>query len=214
MNTPINILITDDHKVVTDGLKTILDNEADMCVIDVAHSGPQLIAKVRDQAPDIVLLDISMPDMTGTEAARILIRDFPGVKIMLLTMHDSAKYIVPAIQSGVHGYMLKNVDRNTLVKGVRELYTTGRYYSPQIADKLVQHMRTYEQSSFVVTDREKEVLQLIFEGYTTKEIAEQLHISPRTVETHRKNMLERSGAKSSAHLVHMALKMGILSMQA
>lgn len=210
----IDILIADDHRMFAEGLESILGSEPGITVSGVAKNGAQLMALLKQHTPDVVLLDISMPEMDGMEAASQILKQHPTVKILVLTMHNTEDYILPLVQKGVHGYVLKNAGRTELLEGIKRIKENGNYYSAEITSKLVNGLRQYEASALVkLSTREAEVLELVMEGLSTAEIADKLFISPRTVETHRSNLLAKTESKNTAQLIKYAQEKGLLRMK-
>lgn len=204
----IELYIADDHKIFAEGLETILAEAEHISVLGIARNGNQLLSMLQNHLPDMVLLDISMPEMDGEETAKAILQNYPGIKIMMLTMHNTIDYIAPLIKLGVHGYILKNTGKAELQTAINTLAQTGTYYASEIAAKLANELRQYEQTKISLTSREKEILQLIFEGLSTSEIGERIFLSPRTVETHRSNLLNKTGAKNTAQLINFGIKNG------
>lgn len=214
MTTTVNLV--DDHKVVTEGLTYILEKEDDIEVLDIAHTGAQALAQLKVRTPDVVLLDYSLKDSgsdespNGLQIAEIILELHPSVKIMMLTMHNKPEIIVPCVSLGVHGYMLKSEEDADFGGAIRELVRKGCYFSPSVARQLAFGLQTKEGQNLELTHREKEVLECLYTGSTTKEIAENLFISHHTVDSHRKNLIQKFEAKNSIHLIYLALQRGVL----
>jgi len=214
MKTTVNLV--DDHKVVTEGLTYILENEDDIEVLDIAHTGAQALAQLKVRTPDVVLLDYSLKDSgsdespNGLQIAEVILGQYPSVKIMMLTMHNKPEVIVPCVALGVHGYMLKSEEDADFGGAIRELIGKGCYFSPSVARQLAFGLQTKEEQDLELTHREKEVLECLYTGSTTKEIAENLFISHHTVDSHRKNLIQKFDAKNSIHLIYLALQRGVL----
>ena len=211
----IKVNIVDDHKIVADGLRLILSDEEKIEIQDIAHSGEIAVAQLVDRQPDVILLDYSLSSekgkMNGLETAEKILEAYPDIKIMMLTMHDSADFIVPCITAGVHGYMLKSERNSDIGAAIEQLYHYGQYFSPEVAKDLAVSIRKQGEEKIPISEREQEVLEALFKGSSTKEIAEELFISHHTVETHRKNLIQKFGAKNSVHLIYLALQKGLLS---
>ncbi len=212
----IKVNLVDDHKVVSDGLSLVLNDEEGIEVVNIAQSGKQLLAQLVDDQPDIIVMDYSLGRknnleiMNGLDTAKEVLLNYPTIKILMLTMHSSPEVVVPVVEAGVHGYMLKSEKDFDITKAIRRMYEEGDYFSPEIAPQLAMNITRYRQNHIDITAREQEVLEVMFKGNTAKEIAEILFISPKTVETHRKHLLEKFGAKNSLHLVYKALKLNYL----
>ena len=208
--------IVDDHKIVTDGLRIILDGENDFEVLNVASSGETALAQLKnDDPPDVMILDYgphgkAEKQMNGLETAETILNDYPQVKILMLTMHQSIDFIVPCVSAGVQGYMLKSEKNGDVAHAIRHLHRYGHYFSPEVARDLALNTKNLSLDQTVVTEREQEVLNLLFKGYTTKEIADQLFLSFHTVESHRKNLIQKFDAKNSIHLIYLCLQRGFL----
>lgn len=209
----ISVLIADDHRLVRDGLKTILDTSEDIRVVGEASNGLEVLRKVAELKPDVVLLDISMPKLSGMEAARRIRKEHPSVKIMILTMHDEEEYSLKMVRMGVSGYLVKDSTALEVMEAIRCVYSGKAFFSPQISKALAESYREavsekedpYER----LNDREREILQLIAEGHSNKKIADILCISPKTVDNHRTNLMRKLDIHSAAALVRWATKRGI-----
>jgi DNA-binding NarL/FixJ family response regulator len=212
----LKVNIVDDHRVITDGLRLLLNNHPQIEINDVAHTGEMALAQLAHSTPDIVLMDYSLSNggdpslLNGMQAAEHILSTYPEVKIMMLTMHDTAHVIVPCITLGVHGYMLKSERNTDVASAILHLHSYGYYFSPSIAKDLAVNIRNHQQDSIALSDREQEVLESLFKGGSTKEIADELYISTHTVETHRKNLINKFEARNSIHLIYLALQKGYL----
>lgn len=215
MNITVNLV--DDHKVVTEGLSFILGSEEGIEVLDTAQTGAMALAQMTERTPDVVILDYSLSEdkdseiTTGLDLAKIILERHPSVKIMMLSMHNKPEIIVPCVTSGVHGYMLKSEENADFAAAIRQLMYNSCYFSPSVARDLALGLRKRKDENIALTEREKEVLECLYKGANTKEIAEELFISPHTVDSHRKNLIHKFEAKNSIHLIYLALKKGILS---
>jgi Response regulator containing a CheY-like receiver domain and an HTH DNA-binding domain len=209
----ISVLIADDHRLVRDGLKTIIDSSNDIHVVGEASNGLEVLKKVEELQPNVVLLDISMPKLNGMEAARRIRKEHPETKILILTMHEEEEYSLKMVRIGVSGYLLKDSTALEVMEAIRSVYSGKAFFSPQVAKVIAESYREavagkedpYER----LNDREREVLQLITEGHTNKEIAELLFISPKTVDNHRTNLMRKLDIHSTADLVRWATKRGM-----
>lgn len=209
----IKIAIVDDHQMFIDGIKSLLRKEKEIEIMWEANDGFSAIEQLKKLPVDLILLDISMPGLDGIETAKI-IHEKHSAKVMMLTMHDEIDKITIALEVGVAGYILKNTNREELSEGIHNIKNGSTHYSKAVADKIVESMRggpgKAPKQEAVLTKREKEVLQLIVQEYTSPEIAEKLFISINTAETHRKNLLAKIGARNTAGLVRYALESGII----
>lgn len=206
----ITIYIADDHKIFAQGLESILTPEPEIEVLGIARNGKQLLGMLQNQPAQVVLLDITMPEMNGEEAAKQIIEQYPKTKILMLTMHNTIEHIAPLLNMGVHGYILKNTGKAELLNAIKTLVEGMPYYSSEVAAKLATEIRRYDEQLVKLTNREIEILQLVFEGLSTTEIGERIFLSPRTVETHRSNLLAKTECKNTAQLIHYGLKNGLL----
>lgn len=207
----IDVYIADDHKMFTDGVELILAAENEINILGTARNGLQLLALLKNQLADVVLLDITMPEMDGIATAKEIMKLYPKVKIMMLTMHNTIDHVIPMVKMGVHGYVLKNTGKTELINAIKQLHQNGQYYSSEVAAKLAAGIREHEEKTVKLTSREVEVLQLVFEGLSTLEIGEKLFLSPRTIETHRSNLLNKTDTKNTAQLINFALKNGFIN---
>jgi len=212
----ITVNLVDDHQIVTEGLASILSDHADIEVLDVAQSGSIALAQLAGRTPDIILLDYSLNEggdknFNGLKVAKTILERYPEVRIMMLTMHDRSEVIVPCVSAGVHGYMLKSEKNADFGAAIRHLYQHGHYFSPEVAKDLATNMRRHTESTIVLSEREQEVLDALYQGASSREIASKLYISHHTVESHRKSLIQKFDAKNSVHLIYLALKKGFLN---
>jgi DNA-binding NarL/FixJ family response regulator len=211
----IDILIVDDHQIIIDGLRGLLEGEDNIGQLHEAGSGAETMEVVNNQKVDLVLLDINLPDMSGFDICQELKAMEKAPKIIALTMHGNAGYINKMIKAGTDGYLLKNTGQEELLRAVQTVVNGGRYFSQEVTENLLAGTPKTEKpksTDFIqkLTRREKEILELITEEYTTDEIAEKLFISSTTVITHRKNLLRKLNAKNVAGLVKKAIQFGLL----
>ncbi|HEX5284594.1 MAG TPA: response regulator transcription factor [Bryocella sp.] len=204
----INILIVDDHPVVRQGLRAMLSSEPDFSVMGMAMSAREAFGIVRGQVPDVVLMDLRMPEMEGTEAIAELRRITPNIRILVLTNYGSDEYIVRATQAGAMGYLLKNTPQEEIVKAVRMVYRNERYVPKDIAQRLFEAIGREELSP-----RELEVLALVARGYTNKDAAQKLFISDKTVRNHVTSCLLKLQAKDRTEAVTRAIERGLIRVQ-
>jgi two-component system, NarL family, response regulator NreC len=210
-----SILLADDHQVIIDGLKALLSGEPDMEVIGQATDGLQVLPKVLELKPEIIVLDLMMPGLGGLEVARQLRDRAPATKVIILSMHSNDAYVVEALRNGAAGYVLKQAEARALVDAIRAVRGGGRYLSPPLSeDKLARWETDAKAAPFdpydTLSTREREVLQLAAEGLTSAAIGERLTIGKRTVETHRANLQRKLGVKTQADLVRFAVKKGLV----
>src|SRR5438874_3301071 len=214
--TKIHILLADDHTILRAGLKMMLNAQPDMEVVGEAPDGRQAITETQRLQPDIILMDITMPEMNGLEATRHIKKLVPESKILFLTMHEHDEYVFQALRAGASGYMLKEAADTELISALHVIQTGQFYLSPMAQSVLVgdylQRVRIGEEkdSYSSLTEREREILKLVAEGYTNNQIAERLVISPKTVDTHRTHVMDKLDLHSRAELVKYAMRRGLL----
>jgi DNA-binding NarL/FixJ family response regulator len=214
----IKLLLADDHKIVRDGIVSLLQNENDLEIIGEAENGQIAIQQVENLHPDLVIMDINMPVMDGINSTAIISKEFPETKILALTMTNEQEHIKNMISAGAGGYILKNSGKTELIDAIKTIVSGGNYFSEEVKDAILQQMvnkRSVHEKiigePIPLTRREKDVLRLIVEEHTNHEIAEKLFISVRTVDAHRRNLLEKTGARNTAGLVKYAIDNNILS---
>lgn len=214
----IRILLVDDHPVVREGIKTLFSQHEGIEVVGEAGNGEEALDKVRELSPDVVLMDISMPLMNGIDATVVLRRECPDAKILILTMHDDKEYVLQITRSGAHGYVLKDSPPDELVRAVRTVAEGQVYFSPQASQAIVNdYVKASGEAERMempaLSKRETEVLSLVAEGLSNKEIAAKLFLSARTVETHRERIMAKLGIKSVAGLTKYAISKGIVKLR-
>jgi DNA-binding NarL/FixJ family response regulator len=210
----IRILLADDHTLMRRGLRALLDDEPDMAVIGEAGTGRVAIEIAQKQSPEIVIMDVSMPDLNGIEAARKILQACPGCKVLALSMHPEGKVVSEMLRAGASGYIVKNCALEELVRAVRVVHEGKKYLSPEIAGSVVEgflHPSPDCQSSQVLSPREREVLQMVAEGKSSKAIAAVLDVTTRTVEAHRRSIMGKLGMRSVAELTKYAIREGLTS---
>lgn len=213
---PISILIAEDHEIVRFGISTYLSSAEDITVVGEASTGEECLELFEQTQPDVCLLDIGMPDKDGIETARIIRSLDPDVKILILSMHIDRQKLADVLEAGVDGYLLKDTDKSDILHGIRAIMRGQRVFSPPISDMITESFLNKEtipppKVKADLTKREREILELIVQGMTSKEIANKLYISPRTVDTHRSNLMEKLELKNIADLVRFALKNKLVS---
>lgn len=210
----VKILLVDDHKIIRDGLKALLAQQPDMEVVAEADNGRMGVNLANKLKPDIVIMDISLPDLNGVDASRQILAQTTGVKIVALSMHSDRQFIEQMLLAGVSGYVLKDSAFEELALAIKCVTKNQMYVSPEIAERIIKGYVSQLADANCVTSvsltlREREVLQLIAEGYTTSETASKLHLSVKTVETHRKNIMDKLEIRSIAELTKYAIRHGI-----
>ncbi|SHI37358.1 response regulator [Flavobacterium terrae] len=208
------ISIVDDHKMFLNGLEAILKNFPDIQIIGTYSSPSLLLDDLKEKCPDLLITDISMPDINGIELMNKAKNICPKIKTMILSMHSEASMVKTILKEQPDGYLLKNTDQNELLIAITSIKSGNKYYSPGIQTILIDDIQGVKETNSsiipVLSPREKEVLELIAKEYTTQEIANELYLSPNTVETYRQNLLRKLDAKNSAGIVAKAFQLGLL----
>jgi len=211
----LKVVIADDHRLVRAGIRSLLEEIADVEVIGEAGNGRELLELLASCRPDLVLADIAMPEMNGLEAAMAIASLYPDVKVMILSMYASEEYVWRAFEAGAGGYLLKDAAPVELELSIKTVMNGSKYMSPvvsqQVVDDYVRHSSGGVSWKEMLTPRQREVWQLIAEGKSTKDIAAELQISPKTVETHRLQLMERLGVYDVVGLVKLAIKAGLIA---
>lgn len=204
----IRIGIADDHSLLLEGMATIFANDALIDVVIQASSGAQLLEEIPQKKPDVILLDISMPERDGQSVAAEILRRFPDVRVIMLTMHQTPDYVLPLVDMGVHGFLLKNSNHSELHSAIRLVHEGNEYFAEDVREVINKRNQKEEEDSIQITKREREILQLLYEGLSTAEMAEKLFISQHTVFKHRQNLLQKCDCKSASQLVNLAIRKG------
>ena len=208
---PTRVLLADDHVLVRDGIKITLEAHG-LTIVGEASEGREAVKMVRDLKPDVAVFDVSMPGLNGVDAARIALKETPGLKVVLLTVHTENEYVDEALKVGVSGYVLKKQATADLVRAIEEVSLGNIYLSPGISRAVMEAFRSGKHlASRTLSAREREVLQLIAEGKTTKEIGGVLGISVKTAETHRSRVMDKLEIRDTAGLVRYAIRTGLIS---
>lgn len=212
---PARILLADDHALVRRGVRLILENEPDLTVVAEADDGAEALALARAHRPDLAVLDIAMPRLTGLQAARELSRTQPDTRVLILTMYDNEQFFFEALAAGASGYVLKSVADRDLVEACRATLRGEPFLYPGAVNALIRDYLDRARDgralpSRVITGREEEILKLVAEGHTTQQIADLLVISPKTVERHRANLLQKLGLKDRLELTRYAIRVGLI----
>ncbi len=214
---PIRIVIADDHQILRQGLRTLLEKEPDMEVVAEAEDGRRTVSLVKELVPNVVIMDVNMPDLNGIEASRQILAELPEVKVIALSMYADRRFVINMLKTGAQGYLLKDCAFEELTHAIRLVMANKTYLSPGVAEIVVKdyvhRLPGATPSVFsVLTAREREVLQLMAEGKSTSQIAELLHISVKTVETHRQQIMHKLGMRSVAELTKYAIREGLTSL--
>jgi len=212
------VLIVDDHTLVRDGLRALLALVSDVEVVGEAANGKEAIKKVRELAPDVVLMDLAMPVMNGLEATRRIHKEFPEARILALTQYDDSEYVIPVIEAGARGFVTKMGAFSEIASAIRAVYNGHSFLSPSAAASLVEEyqQKTNEEGEKdpyqQLTDREREVLKLVVEGYTAREIADMLFISPKTVEGHKARLMDKLNIHNTTDLIKFAIRKRVITL--
>jgi RNA polymerase sigma factor (sigma-70 family) len=215
----IRVLVADDHAIIREGLRVMLGNQPDMEVIGTASNGNETIQFVDQNEPDVVVIDISMPELNGIETISRMLPDHPNIKIIVLSIHETKPYVYRTLKAGARGYLIKETAGLEVVDAVRAVQRGERYLSQRIADLLTDiSFRQLETSMEVspldaLSPREREILQLVAEGRTSQEIGERLSISSKTVDTYRSRLMHKIGVGDVAGLVKFAIQHGVISLE-
>jgi DNA-binding NarL/FixJ family response regulator len=210
----IRVLLVDDHAILRDGIRSLLALQEDIQVVGEAADGQEALEKAGQLQPDVVLMDIAMPGMDGLEATRRLKQARPGIKVLILTQHANKEYILPALQAGAAGYVLKKSGGAEMVAAIRAVQEAGAFLQPTVAREVMEHYiqrPPVEAGRPHLTAREEEVLKLVAEGKSNREIAELLYLSVKTVMVHRAHIMEKLNLHSRTELVKYAIRQGIVS---
>lgn len=218
---PIRILLADDHELVRDGIKALLENESDFEVVAEASDGREALKITAKKSPDLLIVDIRMPQLNGLEVVKSLTKDFPAVKKLVLSMHDSEEYVVESIESGADGYLLKGSSKSEFLKALHTVAAGGKYFSGDISEIIINNFvkgktRSSQKAAAVseeislLTKREKQILEFILNGKGNNDIAEALKISRRTVEVHRFNLMKKLNVKNLIELTQKSKEMNLI----
>lgn len=214
MNT-LNIVLVDDHVLVRDGIKALLEEEQGLTVIDEASNGLEALTVLKKQQPNILIVDIRMPQMNGIEVVKEVKKDYPEIKTLVLSMHDSEEYVLSAIEAGADGYLLKGASKEEFLKALNTIATGGKYFSGDISAIIINNLtnkqtvtepaaQPIDDNPFQLTKREKQILRLILKGNSNKDIAAELEVSKRTAEVHRFNLMKKLKVKNLIELSNKA----------
>lgn len=214
----IRIIIADDHQIVRQGLRVLLEKEPDMQVVGEAEDGQTTVSLTKKLHPHVVLMDIKMPDLNGIEATRQILSELPDVKIIALSMYPDQRFVMNMLKSGARGYLLKDSAFEELAQAIRLVMANKTYLCPLVTEVVVKDLVTLNPSSgqtalVVLTSREREVLRLLAEGKRTSQIAQLLDISVKTVDTHRQQIIHKLGIRSLAELTKYAIREGLTSLE-
>jgi DNA-binding NarL/FixJ family response regulator len=214
----INIVLADDHVLVRNGIKAMLDSDAQIQVIGEANNGREALEVAKRLKPDIIVLDIRMPEMTGLEAAAKLDAYAPETKAVILSMHDSEEYVLQALDAGAFGYLLKDTDKNEFIKALKQIHGGNKFFSGAVSNVLANRLlnnkpyikNTAVEDQYHLTKKEKEILRMVIDGKQNKQISESLGKSVRTIETHRFNIMKKMNVNNAIDMVNKAVKENLI----
>ena len=215
----IKILLADDHLLFRDGIKSLLNDIDNIEIIEEVANGKELLKKLETSSPDIIIVDISMPLMSGIEATRIITEEYPAIKVLILSMHNDEEFILDSIKSGAKGYLPKDTGRDELLKAIYSISNGEEYYNKDISDTILKAIikKTKSGSKLInkiptLTNREIEIIKLVAEGFLNKEIADKLCISIRTVDSHKNNIMQKLKLNSTVDLVKYAIRNNLIEL--
>jgi two-component system response regulator NreC len=211
----IKVVVVDDHTILRQGIKALLDNQEGIEVVGEAKDGREALKIIEETLPDVILMDIAMPGLNGLEATRRIKKKFPKTKVLVLTMYTNEEYIFQILNAGANGYLVKETAFQDLISAIKAVYRDEAFMSPSISKKVISSymQRAQEdekETCDILTTREREILQLIAEGNSSKKIAEALFISPKTVETHRTHIMDKLNIHNRTDLIKYAIRQGIV----
>jgi DNA-binding NarL/FixJ family response regulator len=211
---PIRILLAEDHHIIRQGLRALLEAQADFEIVAEADDGRTAVSLTRKHSPDVIIMDVSMPELNGIDATRQIFREIGTAKVIALSMYSDKRFVNGMLEAGVSGYLLKNCVVTELISAIRSVMRGQKYLSPQILGDVVEGYREHltrgnVQKEVPLSSREREIVQLIAEGKDSRQIAECLHISPKTVESHRRRIMEKLEIHSVAELTKFAIREGL-----
>ncbi len=214
----IKILLVDDHYIVRDGIRMLLEDEIGFEIVEEAENGTKAIEACKNKDIDLAIIDINMPEMNGIEATEVIKEEHPDIKVLALTMMDEDEHIRKMIEAGASGYILKSSDREELIEAITTILDGRHYFSDDTTQRVMMDLvqsgkKKEEPDPDQITSREREVLELIVKEYTNQQIADELHISVRTVDAHRRNLLQKTDAKNTAGLVTYAIRHNLVEIE-
>lgn len=213
----IKVLVADDHRMFVDGIESILRNEEDIQVVGKCFDGASVFKEIEAKEPDVVLLDISLPEMSGIDVCKRLTATHPQTRVLAVSMHNDASFVSEILKNGAMGYILKNTGKAELVMAIKNVYAGKSYFSKEVSETIMRGLvqqgdnKKPAEPQIVLSEREKEILALIAEEFTTQEIAQKLHLSFKTVEGHRRNLFSKLNVRNAAGLVRVALENNLLN---
>ncbi|NQU43047.1 response regulator transcription factor [bacterium] len=216
-NEKIRVLLVDDHQILRDGIKSHLSTFDHVFIVGEASDGAEAIAKAKELIPDIVVMDISLPDMNGLTVTKEVLQALPDTKVIILSMHDDRHYVLQSVQAGARGYLLKDTCPTDLLSAIELVHKGGAFFDPSVSRYLFDQQGDDEgngvQEDVELSSREREVLALVAEGFSNKEVASKLFLSVRTIETHRENIMRKLDIHGTAALTKYAIQKGIIEVK-
>ncbi len=216
----VTIVIVDDHSVVRDGIKSLLSETENINVVGEAANGEEALLLVKKHSPDILLADISMPGQSGLDLTEIVTKKYPDTKVIIFSMHEDEEYITKSIEFRASGYLSKDVEKDEILLAITTVMKGGQYYSSNVSQRMLdsfakqnQQIARHDEETVHLTLREKEVLNLVATGLSSKDVAEKLFISKRTVETHRNNIMQKLEVKNSAELIKYSIEHNLITIE-
>jgi DNA-binding NarL/FixJ family response regulator len=212
LNRKIRVLLADDHKILRQGVRMLIDSQGDMEVVGEARTGREAIEEARRIRPDVIIMDVSMPELNGIEGTRQICDELTHTKVLALTMHKDSDYEREILRAGARGYLLKDSEDDDLLRAIRAVYRGEAFLSPAVSDAVLTDYRRHVTNPIdLLTSREREILTMIAEGKTNKEIANSLNLSVYTVESHRGSVMEKLNLHNTGDIVRFALRNGLIS---
>ncbi len=208
MMDKIKVILVDDHQMFRDGVKAVLFDEPDIDIVGEVGNGKDLFALLKTVKPDLIITDITMPDISGIEVAKHITENYSDIKILILSMHSNEEFITKALRFGANGYLPKDTSMAELLEAIHTIYEGDNYYNKEISDTILKSLQNKPKADHFnsLTKREKEIVKLVVDGLSNKEVADKLFISIRTVDSHKTNILQKLNLKSSIELVKYAIK--------
>ncbi len=210
------IFIVDDHQLIVDGLTSIIELDDELELVGYANNGEDAVTRIPILKPDMVLMDLDMPRVNGLRATELLLKEMPALKVVILTLHHERSIVEKAMKTGASGYILKNAPRNEFIQGIKMVLRGTKYYSSSLTETLLvtSPLEVQPEANVklmaLLNEREIEILRMIAEGASSKEMADTLHLSPQTIDSYRKSMLKKLNAKNAADLIRIAIKEGLI----
>ncbi|MCF8302767.1 MAG: response regulator transcription factor [Bacteroidales bacterium] len=209
----ISVLLADDHKILRDGLKNVIESRANLSVVAEATDGREAVKLSHEHKPDVVVMDVAMPGLNGVEATKQIIKDNPDAKIIALSMHSNRRYISGMFKAGAYGYLMKDCESEELIKAIETVAHNQKYLSQKISGIILnEYMSTLEEEGPELSGREKEILQLIAEGKSSRDIGEILFLSSKTIDAHRKNIMDKLNMYTIPELTKYAIRSGLITL--